>query len=70
MRLSVDGEMNDPGVWLWLRGEEGTLLGIPGRGPGDALSLSSVEEEASIVVRAGDERKGEWMGKREKFSTG
>ena len=44
-------------------------MGIPGLEPGEALSLSRVDEEASIVVRVVEEGEREWVGKRVKVST-
>ena len=53
MRLSVDGEMKDPIVWLLLRGEVGALLGTTRPEPGVALWFSRDDEVASIVANGG-----------------
>ena len=48
-KQSMDGEMNDPAVWLAVRGEEEVLLGNPWTERGETLGLSKLDEETSIA---------------------
>jgi hypothetical protein len=58
MRLSADGDTNVPAGWLLLSGEEGCVrrprTSEPGRG--EDLSLSRVDDDASIVERGASGR--------------
>lgn len=57
IKLSIDGETNDPAVWLLVRGDD-WCFGNPWLERGEALGLSNVEDDANIVCAEGWEEEG------------
>ena len=54
----MDGEANDPAVWLVVKGEEEVLFGNPWAERGETWGLSKEDEETSMVGRGGRGRGG------------